>query len=174
VDAPAHFIQDGKKISDYDPEELIFIRPLIIDCPKDAGELIEIVDINRADLKDSDCIFFRTGFGRYRESDTEKYLTQNPGIAPETISWLREKFPDVCCLGIDCISISSYQKEDLGIESHIRAFSENENIGKPLLLIEDLNLNVLSRDDNVKKIFVLPWLIGSVDSAPCSVLAELE
>jgi len=174
VDAPAHFIKDGKKISDYDPKELVFIRPLIIDCPKDAGELIEIGDINRVDITDSDCIFFRTGFGKYRESNTEKYIIQNPGIAPKTISWIRGRFPDVRCLGIDSISISSYQKPELGTESHIGAFNENENLGRPLLLIEDLNLDVLSGDDKVKRIFVFPWFIGSVDSAPCSVLAELE
>jgi len=82
VDAPGHFMEDSKIISDYGPEELIFNNPLIFDIPKDENELIELSDIYDKDFSDVDCLFFRTGFENFRETRPEKYLTKNPGISP--------------------------------------------------------------------------------------------
>ncbi|WJI10209.1 cyclase family protein [Methanobacterium sp. CWC-01] len=171
VDAPAHFLPEGKKIGDYPPEELIFTHPLILDCPKENNELITGDDLRRVNLEGLDCIFFRTGFGKYREQDTERYLTQNPGVSPELVTFIRENFPAIRCLGTDTISISCYQKENLGIEAHLNAFSEG--LSEPLLLVEDLNLGVIKDLEQVEEVLVIPWQIVGVDSAPCTVLARL-
>ena len=39
VDAPKHFIDKSKGISDYDIEELIFYQPLVLERPKGSNEL---------------------------------------------------------------------------------------------------------------------------------------
>jgi kynurenine formamidase len=172
VDAPAHFLNNGKRIADYHPDELIFTHPLIINCPKTDNELITPDDLSRVNLDGVDCLFFRTGFGKYRNQDTERYLTQNPGVSPELVALIRENFPSIHCLGIDTISISSYQKGDLGIKAHLNAFLEG--LGEPLLLVEDLNLEVLEDLDQVQEVLLIPWQIVGVDSAPCTVLARLK
>jgi arylformamidase len=172
IDAPAHFLPNGKKIADYPPEELIFTSPLILECPKGDNEFITIENIMKVDLDGVDCLFFRTGFGKYRKLDTELYLTQNPGVSPELVMFIRENHPSIRCLGTDTISISSYQKADLGIKAHLNAFQDG--IGEPLILVEDLNLQVLEDLELVVQVLVIPWQIVGVDSAPCTVLALLN
>ena len=171
IDAPNHFIPRARKISDYSIKELTFMNPLILDCPKGPEELIKVEDLPEEELEGVDCLFFHTGFGKYRSSDQDTYLTRNPGIAPEVISWLRKNFKNIRCLGIDCVSITSYKQEDLGKKAHVNAFKEEKGLGEPLLLIEDMDLNVKS--ESLKQVIVLPWQINKVDSAPCTVLAEL-
>lgn len=173
IDAPGHFLENGRIISDYEPDELIFNNPLVLDISKGENELIEISDMLEIDLTDVNCLFFRTGFEKYRKNYSEKYLTGNPGISPGVVYWIRKNFPDVRCLGIDCISISSYKNPKLGVEAHLNAFRENEELGKPLLLIEDMKLNNIKNED-IKSVIVVPWQIEGIDSAPCNVFAKIK
>ncbi len=169
VDAPGHFLEGGRIISDYSTSELLFKSPMILDVPKKQNELIELKDIIEMDFNGVNCIFFRTGFELFREKFPDKYLTENPGISPDVVLWIRKNFPDVRCLGIDSISISGYKKPELGEKAHLNAFEVYENMGEPLLLIEDMKLNNVKNED-LGIIIVVPWYIGGVDSAPCMVL----
>ncbi|MDP3066019.1 MAG: cyclase family protein [Methanobacteriaceae archaeon] len=173
VDAPGHFLNEGKKIGDYYPEELIYHNPLILDCPKMDNELVTIPDLENIELSGVDCLFFKTGFGKYRASNRERYLTQNPGVSPELVGWIRKEYPKIRGLGIDAISLSRFQNVKSGIEAHLNAFNKEEYGGPPLLLIEDLNLTVLENPHQVKKIILVPWQLKEVDSAPCTVLARI-
>lgn len=173
IDAPRHFFENGKPISSYSSEELRFDQPLMIDCPKDSAALITNDDIKHASdmLQNSDIVFLRTGFGRFRNDET--YRTHNPGISPETILWIRKEFPGVRCIGIDCISISSFQHRNEGREAHRSAFIEKPGFGDPLLLIEDMKLDMLP-EERLETVFVLPWQIVGLDSAPCIIMAKIN
>lgn len=171
VDAPGHFVEGGKIISDYLPDELVFNNPLILDIPKGPNELIKIWDISKIDFTDVDCILFYTGFEKFHGDDPEKYLTQNPGISPEVVYFIRKNIKSVRCLGIDCISMSSYQNPESGKEAHLNAFEKNNEFGEPLLLIEDMRLSNVKNED-LESIIVVPWQIKGIDSAPCTVLAK--
>ena len=173
IDAPKHFVDDGKAISEYALDELVFKNPVIVDCPKDVASLITPEDLQHTShmLQKSDCLLLRTGFGQFR--DEEKYRTYNPGIAPDTILWIRKEYPNIRCIGIDSISISSFQHRTIGREAHKAAFVIETGLGEPLLLIEDMDLDVLSSSE-LKYIIVFPWQVNNIDSAPCSVLAEIE
>lgn len=172
VDAANHFIENGKRISDYSLDELIFTKPFIWNFPLDDAHLIRIDDIAALSqyLGNVDFLLIHTGFGKFRNDD--KYRTQNPGIAPETILWLRKKFPKIRCVGIDSISISSFQHREIGRKAHGAAFIEDDDMGKPILLIEDMKLDEIW-NKKVKRIIVLPWLVDGLESAPCNVLAEV-
>ena len=172
IDASKHFIDSGKKISDYSTDQLIFVNPIIVNCPTGKGSLITPQDLHSKEheLQIADFLIFLTGFGRFRNEQI--YKTHNPGISPETILWIREYFPNIRCIGIDSISISSYQHREIGREAHNAAFFEGEKMGAPLLLVEDMKLDEVS-NKIIKKIFILPWLIKDIDSAPCSILAEV-
>ena len=172
IDAPKHFIDEGKAISEYTLDELVFNNPIIVDCPKDDASLITPDDLQHAShmLQNSDCLLLRTGFGRFRGE--ERYWTHNPGIAPETILWIRREYPNIRCIGIDSISISSFQHRIIGRKAHKAAFIDQMDMGEPLFLIEDLNLDATS--DRIIEMIILPWQIGGLDGAPCHVLAIIE
>jgi arylformamidase len=173
IDAPGHFIDGGKTISEYLPDELIYTNPLILDVIKGPNGIIELQDINGVNLNDVDCLFFRTGFEVYRDNHPEKYLTQNPGISPEAVYWIRENFPGINCLGIDTVSMSSYQNPEPGRQVHLNAFKDDEKLGKPLLLIEDMKLGS-TKTEELEWVMVVPWQIKGIDSAPCTVIAKLS
>ncbi len=91
IDAPMHFVDEGKKISDYSSEELSFNKPKILNTKKNEGEWIERKDVENLDLEDYDCLFFKTGFSRFRE---KIYRENGPGISPEAIELIQEKIPN--------------------------------------------------------------------------------
>jgi len=172
VDAPAHFVSSGRRISDYSLEELTFHKPLLVDIPKGPGEWVEKEDMKKeGKLGGADYLLIQTRFGSLRGKDV--YRTHNPGISPEAILWLRQRFRKIRCVGIDSISISGFQDRERGRKSHLAAFEKRKGLGEPLLLIEDMNLDGLSPNDRLTKVIVVPWKIASIDSAPCSVLAEV-
>ena len=172
VDAPGHFVEDGKIISEYQPDELVFNNPLIVDIPKGPNELVKIWDISKLDFNDADCILFRTGFEKFHSDDPEKYLTQNPGISPEVVYFIRKNLKNVRCIGIDGVSMSSYQNSKSG-EEHVNAFKKSKDFGEPLLLIEDMKLGNVKNED-LESVIVVPWQIKGIDSAPCTVLATIK
>jgi kynurenine formamidase len=190
VDAPAHFLEDGKCISEYGVEELIFDKVLFIEIPRKGGEEINVEDLKNTDkilykgvdnvkkglnykLAETDFLIIRTGFYKYRQENSEKYLTQNPGLNPDLIEYLRENFPSIRAIGMDCISVSSFGNPDIAIKTHQNAFIKSEKYGEPLLLVEDMDLSAISTEDGIKKLFLIPWQIEGVDSAPCTVIVEV-
>lgn len=172
VDAPCHFLERGKTISEYLQDELFFKNPLILDIIKGPDEIIEPQDLHEIDIDGFDCLFIRTGFEVYRDNHPEKYKTQNPSISPEAVQWLRENFPGIRCLGIDTVSFSSYNNPEPGRKAHVNAFREGENLGEPLLLIEDMKLGSIKTED-LEWVMVVPWQISGIDSAPCTVIAKV-
>jgi len=173
IDAPKHFVDDGKAISEYTLNELVFNNPVVVDCPKDDAVLITPEDLQHAShmLQKSDCLLLRTGFGQFRGK--EKYRTHNPGISPETILWVRKEYPNIRCIGIDCISISSFQHRIKGREAHKAAFFEDNNMGPPLLLIEDIKLDAFSYQ-KIHEIIIVPWQLAGVDSIPCTIIGKVK
>lgn len=180
VDAPAHFLNDGRIISDYDPNELVFSHPLILGCPKKPDELINEQDVscllskNEKLIENIDCLILRTGFWAHHDENAEIYATQNPGISPDTIIYLRCQLPNLACLAIDTISMSRYGRKKEAIEVHQNAFKMLPSLGKPLVLVEDLDLRLVGEKSELEEVLVIPWQVGNIDSAPCTVLAKIN
>jgi len=171
VDAPAHFVPRGRPISDYLPEELTFHNTLLIDILKGPGGCVEKEDVKARISNETDCLLVRTGYGVLRNKDI--YRTNNPGISPETILWLRQKIRKIRCIGIDSISISGFQDRPRGRKAHLAAFEKHRGLSEPLLLLEDMNLTVLRKGEKIRELQIVPWLVVGIDSAPCTVLAEV-
>ncbi|WP_319508437.1 cyclase family protein [uncultured Methanolobus sp.] len=172
IDAPKHFIDRGRSIFEYSFEELIFKNTVILDCTIGEAELLMPENLMQSSFipKDVECLLLRTGFEQYRNENI--YVTHNPGISPETILWLRAHFPRIRCIGVDTISISSFQKREIGRQAHKNAFMEQKGLGAPLLIIEDMKLSEVTR--SIKCLVVLPLQLEEIDSAPCNVLAIFE
>ena len=80
---------------------------------------------------------------------SEYYLTQNPGVSPDTIHWIRKNHQNIRCIGIDCISMARYDDAEIAKKTHITAFKIDESYGEPLLFIEDMKLEKIGRPESL-------------------------
>jgi len=163
IDVPKHFIDDGKTIDQYSPDSWIFNSPILIEVEVEDSGLIEPEDINRS-IGNADLLLFRTRYEKYRERD--KYWKTNPGLSPNLARFLRENCPNLRAIGLDSISISSYQKREEGREAH-KIFLGNDFDSTPIILIEDMSL--VGYKQSIVKVVLCPLIIENGDGAPCTV-----
>ncbi|MCX5782679.1 MAG: cyclase family protein [Elusimicrobia bacterium] len=167
IDAPKHFWDSGKSLSELSLSALHFKSPVIAVCLKEQGEIIEVNDLKNA-IKRSrfDILILKTGFQRYRISNRSLYCFKNPCLSPDAAAWLRKTYPSLRAIATDCISIASWAHRELGRETH-RVLLREYN-GKSILVIEDMFLP--TNAGKMKEILVSPWRIHGIDSAPCNVI----
>ena len=163
IDLPYHFLKDGKKLEDFDPDFWIFKNVGLIELRDvEFCEIITWEKIASTLLKYNsiELLLLKTGFEKYRGE--EVYWSKQPGIHPEVAKYLREKFPLLKAVGMDIISISSWCNRELGRKAH-REFLERE-----ILLIEDMKLSDVDSAPDV--VIALPLLIKGADGAPITVI----
>ena len=162
IDAPNHFYKNGKKITDYDPEDFIFRKPQIIniDLTK-SNEISHATLVDKINI-DSDIIFFRTFFGKKRH--TTDYVNSYPVFSSKLAFDLKNNFPKIRSIGLDIISLTSPLNRDEGTKSHKILLSDDS---REILIIEDINLSVYK--DKINKILVVPLMVKDIDSSPCTV-----
>jgi kynurenine formamidase len=171
VDVPKHFFQAGNSVDVYDAAFWIFKQVSIVGVkPEVKPLLIEPEYVIPFVCGEPDIILIKTGIGQYRER--EIYWEANPGLSPDLGTELRARFSSLRAVGIDFISISSWQDRSAGKEAH-RAFLDPATPGKPIILIEDMDLSALNSNTQVQKIVALPLRVENGDGAPCSVIAEV-
>ncbi len=168
IDAPNHFFRNGKKICDYSAKEWVFERPLTIKVSLKPAQILKRGSWKKMIPPDTDILLFKSGWHRFRQE--RKYCLNNPGVHPEVGLYLKRTFPKLRAVGIDWISISSYQHRALGREAH-RAFLSSEGKGHPILIIEDMDLSGSLK--GLKEITVLPLRVKDIDSSPCTVLGKI-
>ncbi|OEH85499.1 hypothetical protein BHU72_05280 [Desulfuribacillus stibiiarsenatis] len=164
VDAPAHFFEGGRKIAEYEPAYWHFKNVQIIDVALEEGQLLSKIEIEHEVKADIEILLLRSGWSKKRGELS--YSNCNPGILPEVATWLRTDYPNVRCLGMDWISVSSYMHRDIGRQAHC-AFLNPDEHGEPILLLEDMFIPL----DNYKlvEVLVAPFMIDCIDSAPVTV-----
>ncbi len=167
VDAPNHFDPSGRKIASYKADELIFHKPLMIELPKGAGELITANELRayHDSIASSDIVLIRTGFQVFRDKDPVLFMKNGPSLSAEAAAYLRSVH-GLRALGVDMISISSPSMREEGREAHKQLLKD-----RSFLIIEDMDL--LGKPSRFKKVIVAPLMIEDVDSAPCTVFAEV-
>lgn len=171
IDAPRHFVSDGKTIDVYGPDHWHFKSVLCLDVEAGPGELISRQHVEAAaknvELEEADLILFRTGFERYRVE--ARYWQENPGISVDCSQWFRSEFKKLRALGLDAISVSSYQHREEGREAH-RILLGQDGVQDPLVLIEDMRLSGLR--SAIAEVWSLPLPFVGEDGAPCIVVAR--
>ncbi|MBF0489152.1 MAG: cyclase family protein [Candidatus Omnitrophica bacterium] len=161
VDAPKHFIQKGKTIDQFLPEDWLFntVELVVLNGVK-AGQIIGPDDMPSLN-KGTECVLIKTGYERFRK--TQAYWDNAPGLHPDLAVWLKRSCPKIRAVGMDLISISSIGNRELGRASH------REFLGREILLIEDMKLSVLKKSPH--KVWVAPIRVKDADAAPCSIFA---
>lgn len=161
IDSPNHFFDSGKKIIDYDVNELFFDRPQIIDVNLSEKNEISLETIVEECDNEADIILFRTFFSKYRNS--EKYINHYPVFKSHFVNYLIKECPRLKAVGFDTISLTSPLDKQEGKKAH-QLFLGGSS---PILIIEDMFLEFYN--SNIKKILVSPFNFEKVDSAPCNV-----
>jgi len=166
IDAPFHFNPNGKKITDYPPDFWIFDEIEIIDLSGQVydGDIIHQDMFPEFEKLNAELLLIITGYGKYRGSD--RFTLTPPGLSHELASYLRTKLPNLRCLGMDLISLSSFCNRDEGRKAH-KAFLSPDS-GEPILLLEDMKLD---SKGPYNKVIVAPLLIKNADGTPCTVFA---
>lgn len=165
VDAPNHFYQNGRKISEYMPDELVFTKVRLIDIPKKPGDEVSAKDLEPylKVIKGCSLLLVRTGLQRFRSSDPEAYAGKGLLFSPSAATLIRKEAPELRGLGLDAISVSTPLRREEGRESHRILLSDNR-----FLIVEDMDLE--GKPSEYSYVIIAPLLLEEVDSAPCTVI----
>ena len=171
VDAPRHVTPRGLALSDFQPGELVFDRPAVLDLPLEDDVLVmpsHLEDLARG-RSDADLVMFRFGYGTVRKSDPSRYSSHCPGFGVESAAYLREKFPRMRALGMDVPSLSCIKFLDRTMKAH-NVLLEGE--GRRFLVIEDMKLD---QDlDGLVAVIIAPLWITGADGGPATILGRRD
>ena len=140
IDAPFHFVKNGKKIHEINPERLVN-EAVLIRVGKNSNRSISKTDIQNFEQKNGkiengSTVIFYTGW--QKNLNKEFYFTENPGLSVSAAKYLVSK--KINMVGIDSPSI------DLGTDSK---FSVHHILAKNnILIVENLaNLNKIKSNN---------------------------
>jgi len=140
IDAPFHFVKNGKKIHEIAPERLVN-EAVLIRIGKNSNRSISKTDIQNFEQKNGkiengSTVIFYTGW--QKNLNKEFYFTENPGLSVSAAKYLVSK--KINMVGIDSPSI------DLGSDSK---FSVHHVLAKNnILIVENLaNLNKIKSNN---------------------------
>ena len=140
IDAPFHFVKNGKKIHEITPERLVN-EAVLIRIGKNSNRSISKTDIQNFEQKNGkiesgSTVIFHTGW--QKNLNKKFYFTENPGLSVSAAKYLVSK--KINMVGIDSPSI------DLGTDSK---FSVHHVLAKNnILIVENLaNLNKIKSNN---------------------------
>ena len=140
IDAPFHFVKNGKKIHEINPERLVN-EAVLIRVGKNSNRSISKTDIQNFEQKNGkiengSTVIFYTGW--QKNLNKEFYFSENPGLSVSAAKYLVSK--KINMVGIDSPSI------DLGTDSK---FSVHHILAKNnILIVENLaNLNKIKSNN---------------------------
>lgn len=169
VDSQRHFYPDGKTISELDINDLIFTNAMIIDVPKNPGELILSSDLekHREELRNVSMLMIRTGIQVFRTLNPNIYINEGPCLSSSAARFLSDFYPKLRAIGVDSISIGSPKHREEGREAH-RILLRNDGF----LIVEDMDLE--SKPRLYSSVIIAPLMIKDIDSAPCVVIGFVD
>ena len=140
IDAPFHFVKNGKKIHEIAPERLVN-EAVLIRIGKNSNRSISKTDIQNFEQKNGkiengSAVIFHTGW--QKNLNKEFYFSENPGLSISAAKYLASK--KINMVGIDSPSI------DLGSDSK---FSVHHVLAKNnILIVENLaNLGMIKSNN---------------------------
>ena len=167
IDFPNHFIPEGKTSEAYRAQDWVFNHPYLLKVKAEENELISFSEEQLRKLpKEIDFLILKTGFGAFRGQ--EKYWKYNPGLSLDLADKLRNNFPNLKVIGMDFISITSFQNREIGRLTHRKFLGGTP----PILLVEDMELSSLNKSP--LSLICAPLLIENLDGSPVTIIAEID
>ncbi|NME84410.1 cyclase family protein [Clostridium sp. SM-530-WT-3G] len=165
IDAPAHMIEDGATLGEYDIEKFIGTA-VVIDCRdvvlKEEPEIdLKYIEDNKEKIDEADFIIFYTGYCEYWGSD--KYKKNCPYLSIEVADYIALKKKKG--IGVD---LMSPDKMGSGKLSAHKILLKND-----VLIIENLaNLDKLNCDEFI--LSALPLKYENADGAQVRAVAQIK
>lgn len=158
IDFPAHVIKGAKTSSDFRIQDLIG-SGLIIEVPEELKSITKTFINSQTAIKKNDFVFFKTANSRLPKQGNfnSKYVFVEPDAAAELL------VKGIRIVGIDYISIDSYEAEDLPVHRML--------LSNDVLIVEGLALNNVPMGRC--KIYIIPNNIPEMDGLPVRVLARM-
>ena len=170
VDFPKHFLDDAATGDTYATDRFVFNQPACIDIEEGCA-MVTISELEKGmvDIElssETDFLIMRTGLWKCRNDD--RFWNDYPGIAAETAAWLRERLPSLKAIGLDTISLSSWNNRAEGRISH------REYLGRDIWIVEDMDLSAVSAQTQFRQLILAPMLFRKCDGAPSFILADVK
>jgi arylformamidase len=171
VDAPAHVIEGGARICEFGPNELLFKRPVLIDLQLGDGEIVlpshvePFLDV----AKDADLLLCRFGYGSVRRNEPARYSRKCPGFGIASTELLLKALPSLRAIGMDVPSLACIEHLEETMAAHNVLL---RGVGRRFLVIEDMNLE--GDLNGLASVWIAPWQIADIDSAPCTVIGRFS
>ena len=163
VDAPNHFIEGTRKVSEL-PLEVLIGKVCVVELPQDAPA-VEVSHVEDAGLENVERVLFKTRNSEFWNDLNQGFRKDFTYIAPEAAQKLVDS--GVKLVGIDYLSVEKFGSEDF--QTHITLLKNQ------VIIIEGLDLREVSAGDY--ELICLPLKIaeGTGDGAPArTVLRELN
>lgn len=172
IDFPYHFYSEGQTLDDYPVDFWIIdgkkVQVLEANLPNNELLISPGHISDKRYNQDAEFLIIKTGIGEYR--DKKIFWEYNPGLSLEFAEWMGENFKNIRLVGLDSISVSSWQNRDVGRIVHRKMLDPE----KPILLIEDMDLSCVTSNTVFRMVFVAPLLVKKTNGSPCTILAEVE
>ena len=157
IDAPFHFVKNGKKIHEIAPERLVN-EAVLIRIGKNSNRSISKTDIQNFEQKNGriendSTVIFHTGW--QKNLNKEFYFTENPGLSVSAAKYLVSK--KINMVGIDSPSI------DLGTDSK---FSVHHVLAKNNILIVENLANLGKIKSNNFHLITSPLKLKNATGSP--------
>ncbi|QLG60296.1 cyclase family protein [Halorarum salinum] len=165
VDAPYHFIPDGKKIDEISLEKMNG-QAIVIDIPKRSPEEITVDDVKSkdAEIRENDIVILNTGWhSKYGDEDYEPH----PWLNTEVAEWFVEKKINMLCMDVLTPDLPWSLREEGWNEFPVhQTLLENE-----VLIAENLG-NLDEVGDERIELFGSPIEIQGGDGSPARFVAR--
>jgi arylformamidase len=170
LDFPYHFDENGKKGNEYPPDYFISnkVQIINIDISPIENHLINKEDFTTINFKpNTEILIIKTGMGFLLEDD--KYWSANPGFSPDLADYFKQRMSNLRILGFDSISLTGRKYRDEGKAAHVNFLLAND-----ILILEDMDLSILTPETNVEEIIISPLCFDGMDGAPVTVFAKIN
>jgi kynurenine formamidase len=172
VDAPWHFNPDGPAAWQLPIEAFVFEAPVLVDVPKADGGFITTDDLapHLDRIAGADLVLMRTGWGRLRDEDPNRYVNDGPLLHPDAAAWLLDRLPGLRAIGTDAISIGSPVDRGASIATHHLLTGVGRTDGRFVLIYEDVRL--VPDAARATRVYGWPLLVEGADGSPVTLVAE--
>lgn len=169
IDAPYHFIPEGKSVEKLNLKQLIGPAIKINAVNLGKKELLTVEQIKKherdeGEIKPGDSIFIRFGWDKKWDiqPNCRDFLNDWPGLSQKAAEYLVKK--NVSLVGCDTLSLDVYGSEECPAHYQL--------LGNEIPIIE--NLNKLSLLPNRFYIFCLPMKLKEGSGSPIRVIALFD
>jgi kynurenine formamidase len=173
VDAPLHFNPEGPAAHELPIDSFVFTSPRIVDVPKPDGDFITTADLaaRSATLAAADLVLMRTGWGRMRDIEPQRYALEGPLLHPDAAELLMTEYPAVRAVAIDAISIGSPRHRVQSVRTHHILTGVGRDDGRFVLIYEDVRVDPDLPEPS--RVYAWPLYVHGADGTPCTIVAEL-